>query len=216
MEGQPRATVYTIGHSAHSIDAFLALLRGQDIETLIDVRSHPRSRWHPHFNRKRLDASLAGAGIRYLYMGDELGGHPDNKDLYAGDGHLLYDRLSSRAVRSALKRVIEVAMEARTVLMCMEEDPAACHRHPLLARGLLERNVAIWHIRRDGSLDDGAALPQGQPTEQLALIEPAGEDASWKSPTPIKRSSTKAKPAASGDAQLSLDLGLPAKSKGRR
>ena len=214
---EPRATVYTIGHSSHPIDRFLSLLRQNDIKTLIDVRTHPQSRWHPQFNRKALEASLSGAGIQYVWLGNELGGHPDNKDLYQGDGHLLYDRLSSKAVRSGLKRVIEVAISARTVLMCTEEEPAKCHRHPLLARGLLERNVAVWHIRRDGSLDDGAALSQRQSTQQLALLEPPGEDRAWKSPTVIKRLPTKQKPADTSEKQLDLDMGdLPPKRQGRR
>ena len=180
-------TVYTIGHSGHPIDQFLGLLALHEIEILVDVRSNPRSRWHPQFNRRALEGKLLTAGIRYLYLGKELGGHPSHDDLYGDDGRLLYDRLSSKIVRSGLNAVITEAWRAVTLLMCMEEDPAECHRHPLLARGLIERYVTVLHIRRDGSIDDGDSLPQSQSTLQLPLLEPPGEDRLWRSPRPIRK-----------------------------
>lgn len=187
MDGDGNVTVLTIGHSAHTIEEFLALLHRYGVETVIDVRSHPQSRWHRQFNKKALSASLSEAGLRYEYLGDALGGHPDDVHLYDGDGHLLYERLSGKQIRGGLQQVIEEAQKAVTAIMCTEENPAECHRHPLLARGLLERDVKVLHIRGDGATEDGSSLPQRQASQQLPLLEPPGEDERWRSPKPIRR-----------------------------
>ncbi len=178
--------MYTIGHNAHPIEEFLSLLAQYEIKTLIDVRSNPRSRWQKQFNKRALEAQLKEVGIHYMYLGEELGGHPSDGVQYDSEGHLVYDRLLPKKVRFGLTAVIEEARVAITTLMCTEEDPLKCHRHPLLARGLIERDVIVWHIRSDGSIQDGVSLPQRKSTLQLPLLEPPGEDAMWRSPKPIR------------------------------
>ena len=66
--------VLTVGHSNHAPEAFLALLTRHGVTALADVRSAPRSRFNPHFNRNALSASLAGEDIAYVWLGRELGG----------------------------------------------------------------------------------------------------------------------------------------------
>ncbi len=70
------ATIYSIGHSNHPIERFIALLRGAGIEAVLDVRSVPQSRYVPQFGRQRLEAALAAAGLGYVFLGDALGGKP--------------------------------------------------------------------------------------------------------------------------------------------
>lgn len=178
-------TVFTIGHSNQSADEFDALLKQHNIHCVIDVRSKPRSRFG-QFNRKALETRLGGLRIAYIYLGDELGGHPDPDEFYEG-GYVVYERVAGlREFRRGIGRVIDESEQQRLVLMCAEEDPAACHRHPLLARMLVEHNVEVLHIRSDGSLQDATKMAE-QADSRVPLFELDGEDYTWVSPKQIRR-----------------------------
>lgn len=178
-------TVFTIGHSNQPAAEFDALLEKYNIQCLIDVRSKPRSRFG-QFNRKALETRLSGRGIEYLYLGDELGGHPDPDEFYEG-GHVVYERVAGlREFRRGIGRVIDESEQRRLVLMCAEENPADCHRHPLLARMLVERGVEVLHMRRDGSFQDATKMVESV-DPRLPLFELAGEDLTWRSPKRIRR-----------------------------
>ncbi len=147
-------TIFTVGHSNHPLAAFLALLRDHGIETVADVRSRPYSAWSPYFNRKEIEASLGEPGIGYLFLGAELGGTPEDGSFYDEKGFALYDRIaSSDAFRNGLDRLLARARQARTALMCSEEDPSECHRHLLVARALEARGASVLHIRGDGRIE---------------------------------------------------------------
>jgi len=179
-------TIYTIGHSNHNIDEFLSLLHLHDIQTLADVRSSPRSRYH-HFNQAVLRNLLWTAGLEYVYLGEELGGHPESAEFYDASGHVVYERIfRTRQFRRAIQRTIDLSATTRLVLMCAEGDPSQCHRHPMIARVLLERQICIKHIRKDGTLHDAAAMSSPHGDSQLPLFEPTGEDLSWRSPKRIR------------------------------
>src|SRR6266704_531425 len=88
-------TVYTAGHSSHSIELFMELLTKHAIQVLVDVRSAPYSRYAPQFDHDLLPRSLNQKGIRYLFLGRELGGRPDKPEYYDADGHVLYSRITA-------------------------------------------------------------------------------------------------------------------------
>jgi uncharacterized protein (DUF488 family) len=144
--------LFTIGHSNHSVESFLGLLRLHRIEVLADVRSSPYSARFPQFNREALKAALRNAGIRYLFQGDELGARRSERNCYV-DGVARYDRIAQTAAfQCGLERVAKGIKEFRSALMCAEKDPLECHRTILVCRHL--REVAqILHIRTDGSLE---------------------------------------------------------------
>jgi uncharacterized protein (DUF488 family) len=144
--------LFTIGHSNHSLENFLALLQVHRIQALIDVRSSPYSARLPQFNREPLKAALRAADIRYLFLGDELGARRSERDCYV-DGVARYDRIAKApAFQSGLDRVTKGIQKFRSALMCAEKDPLECHRTILVCRYL--RNVSqIEHIRADGSLE---------------------------------------------------------------
>ena len=144
--------LFTIGHSNHSLEQFLELLRLHRIEVLADVRSGPYSSRLPQFNREPLKAALRAVGIRYLFLGDELGARPTDRHCYV-DGVARYDRIASTpAFQSGLERVTKGIQRFRSALMCAEKDPLECHRTILVCRHL--RHAArIQHIRADGSLE---------------------------------------------------------------
>ena len=146
-------TVLTIGHSIHALDAFIALLRRHDVSAVADVRSAPYSRFNPQFNREPLAEALAAAGIRYVFLGRELGGRSDDPACYA-DGRIRYERLAAtESFRGGLDRVVDGAAKYRVALMCAEKEPLDCHRTLLVSRALDEQGVDVAHIHADGGLE---------------------------------------------------------------
>ena len=149
--------VFTIGHSNHSLDAFLALLRMNGVEEVADVRSSPNSRYTPHFSYGALSEALEEAGIGYVFLGGELGGRPADRSCYDADGRVDYERLAQTdAFDDGIRRIVWAADERRIALMCAEKEPLDCHRTLLVARALVERGVSVGHILADGSLEEHA------------------------------------------------------------
>ena len=156
--------IFTIGHSNTPFEALLANLRAYGIEALADVRSQPVSRYTPHFNRSELTWQVQEAGIRYAFMGETLGGRPSGSEYYDDEGHVRYDIWSaSEAFQGGIEQLKAAALRRRAAVLCSEEDPAACHRHLLIARVL---DASGWpqsriaHIRGDGSCITDDAIPR--------------------------------------------------------
>ncbi len=150
-------SVFTIGHSTHALDSFVGLLRRHGVDEVADVRSTPYSRFNPQFNRDSLANSLVPHGIGYVFLGHELGGRPDEPACYE-NGRIRYDRVAASPVfQRGLDRVIQDAAARSVAIMCAEKEPLECHRTLLVAQALGVRNVAVQHIRADGTLEDHAA-----------------------------------------------------------
>ena len=146
--------IFTIGHSNHSLEGFLALLSKHGITALADVRSAPWSRIHPHFNRDALAAALEARRIRYVYLGRALGGRPADPALYDDGGHVRYERIArTRGFRDGVARVVGGAAAYRIALMCAEKEPLECHRTHLVARALHAEGVEVAHVLADGGLE---------------------------------------------------------------
>ena len=146
--------IYTVGHSNHTLEAFLVLLRLHQIEVLIDTRSTPCSRFAPQFNKAALKASVLEQGIKYGFYGRELGGRPERNEFYDARGHVLYEEVAqSPLFQEGLARLIAGAGKHRIALLCSEEDPNFCHRRLLVARVLDKLGVDVAHIRGDGRLE---------------------------------------------------------------
>ena len=141
--------VFSVGHSNHSIQCFLELLRRNAISAIADVRSVAISKYAPHFNGKDLAAELRRNEIEYSYLGAELGGRPSTPDLYT-DGIADYEKMARTPnFRAGIDRVIKGSDRFRIALMCSERDPMDCHRFLLVARDLAERGVLVGHILPD-------------------------------------------------------------------
>jgi uncharacterized protein (DUF488 family) len=161
--------LYTIGHSNVLASAIIGLLKKYEIEVLVDVRSSPYSQYNPQFNREPFEKVLKGAGIDYLYLGDELGGRPKdptcykNKqvaDLKADYLHLVdYPAMMQKDFfLEGVGQLMRLADLQTTAVMCSEEDPAKCHRHHLIGRYLIEQGAEVMHIRGDGNAVNGRQL----------------------------------------------------------
>jgi len=149
-------TVLTIGHSTHSINRLIELLKLYEVSVVGDVRSQPYSRMNPQFNRETLKAALYAAEIKYVFLGEELGARSDDKNCYC-NGRVQYDRLAeTKLFKNGIQRVVVGAKKYRIALLCAEKDPLSCHRTILVARHLIEQRIRVQHILPDGRLEEHA------------------------------------------------------------
>lgn len=163
--------LYTIGHSDHTLEAFLALLRAHAIGAIADVRSQPYSRRHPQFSRESLQTALRDAGIRYVFLGRECGARTEDRSCYEA-GQVQYERLAQTApFQAGIERVRSGAQRYRVALMCAERDPLTCHRSILVSRELVAQGLEVTHILADGALETQAQALQ-RLREQLGMQQP--------------------------------------------
>lgn len=163
--------VLTIGHSAHSWERFISLLRCANVTAIADVRTSPYSRHYPHFNRDNLRDELRANGISYVFLGKELGGRPSERKFYC-EGIADYERMAQTSEFSTgLDRVIEGAKKFRIALMCSERDPLDCHRCLLVGRALAQRGVRVRHV-----LDDGRIASHSEVEDKLLEISGRNAD----------------------------------------
>jgi len=159
----PTGTVFTVGHSTLPIERFLALLAAYGVEQLADVRTVPRSRRNPQFNADALSASLRAAGISYVPF-RELGGlrkpRPDspNSGWRNASFRGYADYMQTEQFGSALARLVELASEPRTAIMCAEAVPWRCHRS-LVADALVARGIGVVEILSETSYREHALTP---------------------------------------------------------
>ena len=174
--------LWTIGHSNHSIERFLELLRSNEIDVVVDVRSQPYSSYQGHFSQAPLRRSLEDAGFRYLFLGKELGGRPPEPELYDDEDHVLYGELAkTERFKHGLDRLVKGTSTYRVAMMCSEEDPSNCHRRRLITRALEESDapVTVTHIRGNGELVDESEMSRDTGKhQQQTLLE---DVTTWKS-----------------------------------
>lgn len=148
--------IFTIGHSTHTIERFLDLLRQHGVTAIADVRSVPYSRMQPQFNREALMGSLKEQGIAYVFLGKELGARTDDEACYE-NGRLQYRRLArTETFRVGLERVRTGSEKRQIAIMCAEREPLDCHRTLLVSRELAVAGTHVVHILADGHLETHA------------------------------------------------------------
>ena len=160
--------LYTIGHSTHGFEGFVALLHVHGIRRLVDVRTVPRSRRIPWASSATLPGALAPEGIDYLHMA-ELGGlrrpRPDSPNAgWRNSGFRGYaDHMQTPEFDAAMGRLLELAADAPTTVMCAEAVPWRCHRG-LIADAALARGADVRHIL-------SAAPPAAHAMTSFARVE---------------------------------------------
>jgi len=143
-------SISTVGHSTHSIEDFIGILQAHGIRQLVDVRTMPRSRRVPQFNKENLPASLRAADIFYRHM-PGLGGlrHPQRDSTNTGWRNTSFrgyaDYMQTREFRANLEELIDVAGRVPTAIMCAEAVPWRCHRS-LIADALVARGIQAIEI----------------------------------------------------------------------
>lgn len=161
--------IFTIGYGQRDVDTMLADLNRFGIQFLVDVRSQPYSRFKPDFNKEALAQQLEAGGIRYIFMGDTLGGRPDDPACYT-NGKVDYEKVARQDFYhrgiDRLRRAYR--QQQRVALMCSEGRPERCHRAGLIGRTLMDYSIPVAHIDEDGRLisqeDVILRLQRGQPS----------------------------------------------------
>ncbi|MCS6845667.1 MAG: DUF488 domain-containing protein [Caldilineales bacterium] len=163
--------VYTVGYGQRTVEELAALLHRYDITTLVDVRSAPYSRHRPEFNKDALAAALDRHGIRYVYLGDALGGRPTDPDCYV-NGRVDYERVKEKPFYQAGVGRVQAARQRglRFALMCSEARPEECHRSKLIGQTLADLGVPVAHIDEEGALRDQAEVIERLTGGQLPLF----------------------------------------------
>ena len=155
--------IRTIGHSTRPIEEFIGILAAHGVQQLVDVRTVPRSRHNPQFNRETLPASLEAAGIRYRHM-PGLGGlrHARKDSINTGWRNASFrgfaDYMKTPEFRASLAELIELAGEGPSAIMCAEAVQWRCHRS-LIADALSARGVAVEHIQNERRATAHAMTP---------------------------------------------------------
>lgn len=176
-EPSPAPSVLTIGHSKHSLDRFLGLLRQHEVQVLVDARSQPVSRFSPHFSRKALERAVVASSMSYLFMGDALGGRPQPRECYDADGKVDYDRVEAQDFyQRGIERLLEGIARFRVCVLCAEEDPSRCHRRLLITRTLVRRGVDARHIRATGAIETEDELRARDDPRQLSMLDGAVQE----------------------------------------
>jgi len=151
-------TIFTIGHSTHSLEEFIALLKPFSITLVADIRNFPGSKRYPHFNKEILEASLAKDKIRYMHFKD-LGGRrkPVENSLNTRWRNAAFrgyaDYMETGAFKESVSRLQEIAIKERVAYMCAEAVWWSCHRS-LISDYLKIRGWKVMNIMGVGKADE--------------------------------------------------------------
>ena len=146
----PEITVLTIGHSTRTLEEFIQLLQIYGVTLLVDVRSVPRSRYNPQFNKESLPDVLKHIGIKYIHL-PGIGGlrHPKPSSINLALENASFrgyaDYMQTKEFTEQLLKIMALARENRVALMCAEALPWKCHRS-LISDALAARRVRVLHI----------------------------------------------------------------------
>ena len=169
--------IFTIGHGTRPINELLGLLKKYNIDYLADVRSQPYSKFNPQYNRESLHRSLNQADIKYIYLGDTLGGRPQDPSCHDTTGRIDYNLVRQKDFfKKGIERLISANQkDLNLALLCSERKPELCHRSKLIGQKLKEENIIAQHIDETGELKDQdgvSAMWENLPSPpiQIALL----------------------------------------------
>jgi uncharacterized protein (DUF488 family) len=161
--------IYTIGYGSREMAEFIATLQQFEIAYLIDVRSKPYSRYKPDFSKQALEEHLRPHAIRYVFMGDTLGGQPEDPACYS-DGKVDYEKVDRQEFfRQGIARLQEAfERQVRVAIMCSEGKPEQCHRSKLIGVALRAAGIPVSHVDENdqpvGQEEVLLRLTKGQPS----------------------------------------------------
>jgi len=140
--------IFTIGHSTDNIETFIEYLKHHKIDTIVDVRSVPYSRFAKQFNKENLSMSLKIEGIFYVPMGDNLGARHTEKELLFEDGKVDFSKVvATDKFKDGIYRLeTGIRKGHRITLMCSEKNPIECHRFSLISNYLYRKGYDVRHL----------------------------------------------------------------------
>ncbi|WP_417827560.1 DUF488 family protein [Thalassospira sp.] len=171
-------TIFTVGYAGHDRTSLLALFKAHRITAVADIRTFKRSSYWTAFDSDAFGPFLRENGIAYVFMGDVMGGKPQDPGLYP-DGQLDYGLMAARSdFKSGIDRLVSGAEKYRICLMCAEKDPLDCHRTLLIAPALRAAGIDLCHLV-DGRVETQSetdarmiALNGGDVPDLFAQAEP--------------------------------------------
>lgn len=176
-----QSTLHTIGHGNKTIEQLLNELNSFDINFVIDVRSKPYSKYNPHFNKHTLEYSLKENNIKYVFLGEQLGGLPSDLTCYTS-GKVDYDKIKGKDFFiEGLNRLITAhKKKIKVAIMCSETNPKQCHRTKLIGEELRRKEILINHIIKENRIKD-QYIVMTEITKGLATQNLFGETISFSS-----------------------------------
>lgn len=147
--------IFTIGYGNRRIENFISILKKYDVDLLIDIRSRPFSRFNPDFRASKLELHLINNNIKYLFLGEELGGMPVDPECYTKD-EVDYNKIQLKDFfKKGIDEVLKLQKEGFTVaLMCAELSPNHCHRKALVGNYLESQKISVLHIDKNGTIQN--------------------------------------------------------------
>lgn len=160
MEKNKKYKVFTVGHSNHSIDYFIELIKYFSITAIIDVRSVPASSYNPQFNQHNLENSLKKSNIIYMHFGDEFGARHTEKELLDEFGKVDFNKVrkTSKFLSGISRLKSELDKGYNISLMCSESDPFECHRFSMISYYLDRNGFDVYHILKDKTIINNSDL----------------------------------------------------------
>jgi len=142
--------IYSIGHGGKTVGEVEAIMAALGVSYLVDVRSSPYSKYQPDFSKKELLLKFSGAPIKYVFMGELLGGRPKDPGCYTG-GHVDYEKIKEKDFyqRGIDRLEVAVSKGIKICLICSEAHPGQCHRSKLIGASLQERGHNVIHVLSD-------------------------------------------------------------------
>jgi uncharacterized protein (DUF488 family) len=168
------ANILTIGYTGRKFEEFLAILQARGVTHLVDVRTAPYSRFSESYNQAELEDSLKQSGIKYVFIGNLLGGRPNDPDCYDDDGRVVYSKVASKEYfQKGIGQLLNGTKAVGRVLclMCSELRPEQCHRSKLIGQALQEKNVNVLHIDEREFLVDQATVMSRVDSGQMKLFD---------------------------------------------
>jgi uncharacterized protein (DUF488 family) len=155
-----KKTIYTVGHSTHTIDYFLELLNAHAVNCVVDVRSVAASKYNPHFNQAPLSNYLKRHGVNYLHFDKEFGARYTDSTLLDENDTVDFEKVrATDSFKTGVERLEKgLARGFNIALMCSEAEPFDCHRFGMIAGFLSENDFEVKHILKDKSLKTNAEL----------------------------------------------------------
>ncbi len=143
--------IFTIGHSIYEIEDFIKLLQKNYINTIVDVRSTPYSKFASQYNRESLKQHLKEHNICYIFMGDMLGARYEDKDLLFDDGKVDFKKVQqTKKFQDGIVRLKKGIVDGYNIsLMCSEKEAFDCHRFGLVSEYLVKNSINVSHIYPD-------------------------------------------------------------------
>lgn len=143
--------IYTMGHSNYSFEEFLKRLDMHHIDTVVDIRGTPYSKYNIQYNKERLAYALKDRGYTYIYMGKEFAAKRQNSSLYNEEGYADFEKVVYDAdFLHGIERLKKGCKKGyRIVLLGAKQDPTECHRFVLVGRALVKNGFQVHHLLHD-------------------------------------------------------------------